>query len=76
MENIEQLNVKDIVKKQKIFLDKEFEFTEDNKKEVHIKANDYARNKAISERDRRYHLEKTDTSFKVNYKHRKSEMLR
>ncbi len=75
MNNITELNTTPFTKKQKVFLDKEFKFTEDNKGDIHIKANEYARNKAILERDRKYHLQITDYSFKVNYKNRKAEML-
>lgn len=76
MNNITELNTKPFKKKEKVFLDKEFEFTDSNKLEQHKLADKYCFNKAILERDRKYHIKETENSFQVNYKNKMAEMLR
>ena len=75
MNNLIELGILPIKKKKQYYLDKEFTFDENNKEKVHKQANDYGFNKAILERDRRYHLETTENSFKINYRNQKSTPL-
>lgn len=75
MENIKQLNVEDIVKKQPNFLEKTFEYTEETKKNIHRVANEFGFQKAIVNRNKGYYLHDTGNSFEVRYRNKAASQL-